>query len=67
MALVQSFTQEGEIGGDRVPGSNQVSSQLIFGVSSIVGRRTLLSLAAGVGLTKDAPDYSVYLSLPMRF
>lgn len=67
MALVQTFTQEEEVGGDRVPGSNQVSSQLLFGVSSIVGPRTLLSLAAGVGLTKDAPDYSVYLSLPMRF
>jgi hypothetical protein len=50
-----------------VPGSNQLSSTLLFGVSSIVGHRTLLSLAAGVGLTKDAPDYTVYLSLPMRF
>jgi hypothetical protein len=67
MALVQSFTQEEEIGGYRVPGSTQLSSTLLFGVSSIVGHRTLLSLAAGVGLTTDAPDYTVYLSLPMRF
>jgi hypothetical protein len=27
----------------------------------------LLNLTAGVGLTDDAPDYSVMLSLPIRF
>lgn len=67
LALVQSFSGEVEINGRRIAGSDQVSSVLALGASSILGRRTLLSVSLGIGLTEDAPDYSVNLSLPMRF
>ena len=67
MALVQSFSRELEINGERVAGSNQVDSILALGASSIIGRRTMLSVTAGIGLTKDAPDYTLSVSLPMRF
>ncbi|ADC61693.1 transporter [Allochromatium vinosum] len=67
LALVQSFKKELEINGDRIAGSDQVSSVLALGASSILGRRTLFSVSLGVGLTEDAPDYSLNLSLPMRF
>jgi len=67
MALVQSFAQEFEINGNRVDGSDQVNSILALGASSILGRRTLLSVSAGIGLTEESPDYTVFVSLPMRF
>lgn len=64
---MQSFAQELEINGRRVDGSDQVNSILALGASSILGRRTLLSVSAGIGLTEESPDYSVFVSLPMRF
>ncbi|MCK7580416.1 MAG: transporter [Chromatiales bacterium] len=67
LALVQSFKKELEINGNRIAGSDQVSSVLALGASSTFGRRTLFSVSLGVGLTEDAPDYSVNLSVPMRF
>jgi hypothetical protein len=67
LALVQTFSQELEINGNRIAGSDQVSSVLALGASSILGRRTLFSVSLGIGLTEDAPDYSVNLSIPMRF
>jgi hypothetical protein len=67
MALVQSFSQETRIAGRNIPGSDDVSSVLALGASSILGRNVLLSVSAGVGLTESAPDYTVALSLPMRF
>lgn len=32
----------------------------------ILGRGVLLQIHAGVGLTEDAPDYRIGVSLPMR-
>jgi hypothetical protein len=40
---------------------------LTFGASAILGRNMLVDAAVGVGLTDDSPDYSVSLSLPIRF
>ena len=67
VSLNQSFAQETEVNGDKIDGSDQVNSTLTLGGSAIVGPNTLLDLAVGVGLTEDAPDYSVRVSLPIRF
>jgi hypothetical protein len=67
MALVQSFSEETRIAGRDVPGSDEVSSVLALGASSILGRNVLLSVSAAVGLTDAAPDYTFALSLPVRF
>ncbi len=67
LALAQSFSSETRINGQKAPGSDQVSSSLLIGASSIVGRQTLFSLTGIVGLTDDAPDYGVNLALPIRF
>jgi hypothetical protein len=40
---------------------------MFFGVSSILGRNVLLYLQAGIGLTRDAPKYTVILSFRFRF
>jgi hypothetical protein len=65
--LDQSFVGEAEFAGDELPGSDQVAASLIIGASSVIGRRLLLDVSAGIGLTDDAPDYSITVSLPIRF
>lgn len=67
VAFEQRYSQELAINGRRVAGSDQVSSFLALGASSILGRRTLLSVSLGIGLTEDSPDYSLSVSLPLRF
>ncbi len=40
---------------------------LVLGASSRIGRSSLLDLSVGIGVTDDAPDYSIMVSLPIRF
>ena len=65
--LQQSFVQAPTVDGVTIPGSNTVQSIMFFGASSILGRGYLLQLQAGIGLTRDAPKYSIIVSLPIRF
>lgn len=58
--------KETKIDGDPIPGSDRVLGTLVIGGSSLISRGTLLHLSVGVGLTDDADDFSVSLSLPMR-
>ncbi|MBK1646518.1 hypothetical protein CKO25_18085 [Thiocapsa imhoffii] len=67
LALIQSFSSETRLNGHNIPGSDQVSSILAIGASSIVARRTLLAFTLGVGLTDDAPDYLINVALPIQF
>jgi len=48
-------------------GSDQVFGTLNFGASSIIGGGKFLDLTAGIGLTDEAPDYSVGISVSFRF
>lgn len=69
LGLQQSFTEETRIdglGGD-IAGSDQTAGVLTVGAASVLGPGVLLSITGGVGLTDDAPDYFVVLSLPVRF
>jgi hypothetical protein len=59
--------QETEFVGRRIPGSDRTIATFVVGGSTLVGRGTLLNLSAGIGLTEDADDFSIMLSLPMRF
>lgn len=66
LSLVQALSQETEVSGQAIDGSNQQSTLLLIGASSLLPRQTLLSLTVGFGLTDDAPDYTVNMSLPIR-
>jgi hypothetical protein len=66
-SLLQSFTRETKINGREIPGSDQTSGVFTLGASSILGRGVLLSITGGIGLTSDAPDYFVGISLPIAF
>lgn len=55
-----------KIDGEPIPGSERVLGSLVVGGSSLVGRGILLNVSVGMGLTDDADDFTVLLSLPVR-
>jgi TolA-binding protein len=63
----QTFLSESEFEGQEIEGSDARSGVLTLGASSILWRGIFLDVAVGVGLTDDAADYSVIVSLPIRF
>ena len=67
VSLDQAFANDTTFKGNKIKDSNQVSSTLNLGISSILARNVLLQLVGGVGLTPDAPDYSITVSLPISF
>ncbi|NIA72355.1 hypothetical protein HBA54_27580 [Pelagibius litoralis] len=61
-----SYRTDLEFEGNTIEGTDENEATLSFGVSSILARGTLLNFTAGAGLTDDSPDYTVFLSLPIR-
>jgi len=66
-SLNQNYYEELAINGHDIDGSDRLATSFNFGLSTILGPRTLLQLNAGIGLTEDAADYSFEISLPIRF
>lgn len=67
LALSGAYQTETELAGRAVDGSDRAIGTLIVGGSTLLTRGTLLNLSTGIGLTDDADDLSVSLSLPVRF
>lgn len=65
--LSQEFRARSQVDGVGAPGSDTVASSLQLGFDRVLTPRLLFDLTVGVGLTHDAPDYSVQISLPYRF
>jgi hypothetical protein len=65
--FTQTVVNETQRNGRDVIGSDIVQGILTLGTSTIVGRATLLDVSADIGVTDDAPDYSLRLSLSKRF
>jgi TolA-binding protein len=63
----QTFLSESEFEGEEIEGSDARSGVLTLGASSILWRGIFLDVAVGIGVTDEAPDYSVLVSLPVRF
>jgi hypothetical protein len=63
----QAFIDDLEVNNQTLDGSDRVVGTLTIGASSIVGRGAFLDVSGDIGLTDDAPDYSVRLSLSKRF
>ncbi len=61
-----SYRDDLEFNGSTIDGTDENQATLSFGISSILARGTLLNFTAGAGLTDDSPDYTVFLSLPVR-
>lgn len=67
LVFEQAIVSEAEFAGQDVQGSDLKSGTLTIGASSILGRGVFLDAALGIGLTDEAADYSVIVSLPIRF
>jgi len=65
--LNQNFSKKNKIDGRKVPGTDAVNSTLSVGGSFILGPNILIDVQADVGLTRDAPDYGFFVSLPIGF
>jgi hypothetical protein len=70
-SLQVGFTQvrnsTARIGGAEIPGSDQLYGIVTLGASSIVSARHTLIGQIGIGLGRDAPKYTVSLSVPINF
>jgi hypothetical protein len=65
--VAQDFRARTQIDGVGAPGSDTTAASLQLGLDRVLNSRALLDVALGVGLTRDAPDYALQVSLPIRF
>lgn len=65
LSLAQSSNLK--VAGTKLHGSAQTVAVLELGGSLVLTRNMLLDMAIGAGLTQDSPDFSVNVSLPIRF
>jgi hypothetical protein len=66
LAFELSRTRDTTIDGQKVAGTNQTIGFLELGAAATLGRRALLSVGVGFGVTEDAPDVQVTTSLNYR-
>jgi hypothetical protein len=62
-----NFGQRLSIANTPVAGSDTVASIFEIGASAVLSRSTLLDVAVDIGMTRDAPDFTLLLSLPIHF
>lgn len=55
------------VDGAKLPGSKQTAALLELGGSVVLTRRVLFDVAFAAGITEDAPDFVLGVSLPVRF
>jgi hypothetical protein len=66
-AVISSqFLGETALNNQRIDGSSITSATLNLGASTIVARGWLLNLSTGIGITENAPDFSIGLSGSVR-
>lgn len=67
ITFLGAYQSETELAGNEIPGSDQTLASLIFGTSTLLAPGTLLNVSAGIGLTEDSDDFTLSVSLPIRF
>jgi len=65
--FTQEFKSVTRVDGARIPGSDGVAAVAQIGLDQVINERTLVDISLGIGVTKDAPDYQVMVSIPVRF
>lgn len=65
--LTTAFQNETLLSGSKIDGSGRTIGSFVVGGSTLLVPGTLLNLSLGIGLTDDADDFSISLSLPTRF
>jgi hypothetical protein len=67
LGLAQDFRGKAGVDGMSLAGTDGVASVFQVGVGRVLSPRVLLDFTLGVGLTREAPDYSLQVSTPVRF
>jgi len=67
LGLAQDFRGKAELDGISLNGTDGVASVVQFGVDRVLAPNLLLDVTLGVGLTREAPDYTFQVSTPWRF
>lgn len=65
--VAQEFRGRTSIDHQGTPGTDTLAASLDLSVARVLMRNVLLEVSLGVGLTRDAPDYALQISLPIRF
>lgn len=67
LLVAAAYQDETEFDGRKIDGTDRTIGSFEVGGSTLLARGTLLNLSVGIGLTDDADDLSISLSLPVRF
>jgi len=62
-----AYQKETKLDGREIAGSDRLIGTFVVGGSTLLARGTLVNFSVGIGLTEDADDFSLLLSLPVRF
>jgi hypothetical protein len=66
MSLQHSLTSETQSNGSSIIGSDLNSARLFLGGSYRMSQLATVNLNLGLGITEDAPDYTLEVSVPLR-
>jgi hypothetical protein len=61
------YQYENELAGDDIAGSDRTLGTFVVGGTTLLAPGLLLNLSVNVGLTDDADDFGISVSLPFRF
>lgn len=61
------YQYESELSGDTLAGSDRTLGTFIIGGTTLLAPGLLFNLSVNVGLTDDADDFGILVSLPFRF
>jgi hypothetical protein len=56
-----------KIDGNAIPGSDTALATLQFGLATLLSRRSLLDIQLNIGVTPEAPNFGLIVSMPFRF
>ena len=62
-----TFIQETELNGEKIPGSDGTQGILSLAATSVVSRDSVFIVSLGVGINEAAPDYTLSISVPLKF
>ncbi|HEX7760811.1 MAG TPA: hypothetical protein VF459_14995 [Caulobacteraceae bacterium] len=65
--FAQEFKGRTQVDGRPIAGSDGVAAVAQFGLDQVLSSRALLDISLGLGVTRDAPDYVLMVSVPIRF
>ena len=61
-----AYQDESKFSGNKIIGSDRTIVSFVIGGSTLLAPRTLLNISVGFGLTNDADDFTITMSLPFR-